>query len=143
MTHSCLGKCPRERVCDVRQRRPVHAASLAYIGKESNKLEEVDAGMVQMWDEVRDEYADPRHDPWGTVVVPVLREMPVSLLVQETSLKERAIQYARKGVTQPTPENRWSFIHAAAAYARERPPQPAPRDDLAALAAYLFRDEGK
>lgn len=120
----------------VLQRRPVHAASLAYIGKESNKLEEVDAGMVQMWDEVRNEYADPRHDPWRTVVVPVLREMPVSLLVQETSLKERAIQYARKGVTQPTPENRRSLIRAAAAYARERPPQPAPRDDLAALAAY-------
>lgn len=120
----------------VLRRRPVHAASLAYIGKESNKLEEVDAGMVRAWDEVRNEYHDPRHDPWRTVVVPVLREMPVSLLVQETSLKERAIQYARKGVTLPTPENRRSLICAAAVYACERLPQPAPRDDLAALAAY-------
>jgi hypothetical protein len=34
-----------------------------YIGKESNWLEDVGAGVVHDLDEVFTEYADPRHDP--------------------------------------------------------------------------------
>ncbi len=37
---------------------------IVYIGKESNRLEDVQAGIVHGVDEVLTEYPDPRHDPW-------------------------------------------------------------------------------
>jgi len=116
--------------------RPVRALSLAYIGKESNKLEEVEAGMHHAWEDVRSEYHDPRHDPWHTVVVSVLKETPVTLLMEETGLDRRTVQRLRNGYTLPTTEHRALLTHAAATYARDRLPKPAPREDLAVLTAY-------
>jgi hypothetical protein len=45
------------------RRREIVARRVRYIGKESNRLEDVDAGFVHDPDDVSTEYVDPRHDP--------------------------------------------------------------------------------
>ncbi len=122
-------------------RRPVRALSLAYIGKESNKLEEVEAGMHDAWDEVQNEYHDPRHDPWLSLVIPVLKEMPKRVLMETTGISKSEIERLRNGHTSPIPQTRAILTRAAATFARNRLAKPAPRDDLAILAAY--RDAGE
>jgi len=122
-------------------RRPVRALSLTYIGKESNKLEEVEAGMHQAWGDVRNEYPDPRHDPWHSLVVSVLKEMPKRVLMETTGISKSEIERLRNGHTSPIPQTRAILTRAAATFARNRLAKPAPRDDLAILAAY--RDAGE
>lgn len=119
------------------KRRPVRATMLTYVGKDSNKVEEVDAGLVHEWDEVRNEYRDSRHDPWQTLVMPVLKEMDASTLAKATGISVRHVRNIQKGDVVPHADNRKALIRAAASYARERLPQPAPHDDFAALAAFL------
>lgn len=119
------------------QRRAVHMDRLMYVGKESNRLDDVDAGLVHEWDEVRNEYHDPRNDPWRTLVVPVLGAMPRDILVKATGMKERALRDLCKGRSIPRYyDTRATVIRAAATYARENLPELTLRDDLSALSAY-------
>jgi len=124
-------------------RRPVRALSLAYIGKESNKLEEVEAGMHHAWDEVRNEYHDPRHDPWPSLVVPVIKEMPKRVLMEMTGISKSEIERLRNGHTSPITQTRAILTRAAATFARNRLSKPAPRDNLAVLAAYRDARESR
>src|SRR5258706_3449016 len=55
------------------QRRHVQVGLVKYIGKESNSLEDVEAGVVHSAQAVYTEYSDPRRDEWQTIVLPLLR----------------------------------------------------------------------
>lgn len=44
-----------------------------YIGKESNRPEEVEQGAIHEWDEVRSGYHDLAADQWRTIYIPVIR----------------------------------------------------------------------
>jgi len=48
------------------QRRHVRIDQIKYIGKESNNLEEVDAGTIHSEDSIYTEYVDTRRDEWQT-----------------------------------------------------------------------------
>ena len=65
------------------QRRAVQIDRISYIRRESNKLEEVDAGLVQSADEVYPEYCDPSRDERITKIVTILRKIPLSALVKK------------------------------------------------------------
>lgn len=54
------------------QRRHVCIASITYIGKESNRLEEVEAGLIHLAESVYTVYADPSRDEWSTTIKPAL-----------------------------------------------------------------------
>jgi hypothetical protein len=56
------------------QRRPVEVLWVRAIGKESNRLEEVDAGIEHEWDEVRNVYPNPQQD-WQEVLA-LLKKLP-------------------------------------------------------------------
>ena len=58
------------------QRRPVEALQVVYVGKETNRLEEVQHGLIEDEDEVMNEYPDPSNDPFLRFVVPVLKDIP-------------------------------------------------------------------
>jgi len=49
------------------QRRHVYIDFVRYIGKESNHLEDVDAGLIHSEDSVYTEYCDKRRDEWTAV----------------------------------------------------------------------------
>lgn len=60
------GSSCRQDTIGLLARRPVrvHHDLIHFIGKESNKLEDVNAGLVHDIDDVLTEYIDVRHDAW-------------------------------------------------------------------------------
>ena len=64
------------------QRRYVRIDSITPIGKESNNLEGVEAGVIHSEQEVYTEYPDPRRDEWEMKVVPALWDVRLSRLVK-------------------------------------------------------------
>jgi hypothetical protein len=87
------------------QRRLVRIEKLHFIGKESNKLEEVEEGSVPDAGDVYTEYPDPRHDEWATEILPGLKAIPMTELMERTGLSRRALQMIRAG-RRPNSENR-------------------------------------
>jgi hypothetical protein len=61
------------------QRRHVRIDEIRYIGKESNSLEEVEAGLEHSAKNAYTEYPDPRRDEWTTKILPVLKKFPPSV----------------------------------------------------------------
>jgi hypothetical protein len=133
------GPC-RSATVGLLRRRPVTAQWVMHVGKESNRLEEVEAGLVHDPEEVYTEYVDARHDPAWATVTRVLKDMPRSRLMQETGLSRRALTALRNGHALPHAKTREALARAAAAFAREQRAQvanPVPYDDFAVCAYYL------
>jgi hypothetical protein len=78
-------------------RRHVAIDSITYIGKESNRLEEVEEQSLLDPSDVYNEYLDPRRDEWATKILPKLRAMPLRELVQKTGLPRSTLQAIRAG----------------------------------------------
>ena len=55
-------------------RRTVHATGITYVGKESNRVEDVEQGLVHSWCEVLGRYHDDDSE-WRNVLMPKLRDM--------------------------------------------------------------------
>ena len=113
---------------------------LTYLGKESNRLEEVEAGLGHDPDDVYTEYADPGRDAWRALVLPVLKRMPARELATAAGLSERSVKAIRNGYTTPRPGRRAQLVRAAGDFARAQRGEQGVRshaDDLAACAAYL------
>jgi hypothetical protein len=86
---------------------------LAYLGRESNRLEEVEAGLIHDPDEVYTEYVDPQHDPEWEALVTKLKAIPRSWLMQETGLARSTITALRNGHARPTRKTREKLMRAA------------------------------
>jgi DNA polymerase type B, organellar and viral len=134
---------PDGKACDrttrgLLTRRHVYVASIYYVGKESNFLEEVEYGLLHDPDEVQQKYLDPREDAWARYVVPVLKLMPRAELARLANVTERFVQFLRNGgKRKPSRALRAKLTHAAADYARRQFGPNAPADKLAACAGYL------
>ena len=79
------------------QRRRVHISFIKCIGKESNNLEDVEAEMAHDPKDIYTEYPDSGRDEWQMVILPKLKELPLSVLMKETGLSRRALQVIRAG----------------------------------------------
>src|SRR5262249_29204886 len=92
------GVCQRQTV-GLLQRRHVKIDQIKCIGRESNSLEDVDAGMEQSDKGVYTEYVDPKRDEWTTKIQPALTQVPLKLLVKECAefLSRRALIDLRAG----------------------------------------------
>ena len=95
--------CDRQSV-GLLGRRRVRIEKLHFIGKESNKLEEVEELSVTDAADVYTEYPDPRRDEWETAILPELRRMELSELEAQTGLDRRTLQRIRAG-RRPHPKN--------------------------------------
>jgi hypothetical protein len=61
-------------------------------------VEDVPSGVVHDLGEVLTDYRDPRSDLWTTVVMPILKRIPLSrLIIKATGLFKRQIQRLRNG----------------------------------------------
>jgi hypothetical protein len=76
-----------------------------YIGKESNNLEEVEAGLEHSQQNVYTEYPDPSRDEWETKIRPALAKITLASLKAQTQLSRRMLIKARTGRTRPHPKN--------------------------------------
>ncbi|MDP9370918.1 MAG: helix-turn-helix domain-containing protein [Chloroflexota bacterium] len=111
--------CDRKTV-GLLHRRPVTALSITHVGKESNRLEDVQAGLVHDPEKVYTEYTDPRRNPWQTLVLPVLQRMTRVELAARTGLSRSALTAIRSGRAIPRAKTRDKLTRAAAEYAREQ-----------------------
>ena len=95
------GRSASKSTIGLLQRRHVRIDQIKYIGKESNSLEEVEAGLAHDERTVYTEYPDPRRDEWQTKIVPVLQKIPLRELIAKSGLSRRSLIYTRKGRTRP------------------------------------------
>jgi len=97
--------CGRQTVGLLR-RRHVRIEGIRYIGKESNRLEAVEAGLVQSAESVYTEYPDRRRDEWTTKILPALRMIPLRELQAKSGMSRRALMDLRAGRSRPLAETR-------------------------------------
>jgi hypothetical protein len=86
-------------------RRHVRISEIVGIGKESNKLEDVDAGLVHSADDVYITYPDPARNDWERVIKPELQRIALPILMRETGFSREMLIKARRGHTIPQPRN--------------------------------------
>ena len=91
-------------------RRHVAIDGFEYIGKESNKLEQVGEGGVPAESDVYTIYADPRRDEWQAKWLPMLRATPVPKLLEQGV--SRAAIYAARGGREPYGNTKIKLIAA-------------------------------
>lgn len=128
----------------VLSRRAVQLDGLHYIGKESNRLEDVQSGTVHELEDVLTEYRDPNRDPFELYVRPILAEIPKDVLAMAASIHPRKVAAIRNGQAQPRPSHRASLIKSAGSHAKEclRKAGVTPRiDDIAACRLYISSQE--
>jgi hypothetical protein len=87
------------------QRRHVKVDRIRFIGKESNLIEEVDAGLIHSDQYAYTEYVDPSRDEWEQKVRPVLKMNSLSKLCAETGFSRRSLINWRTGRSRPHPGN--------------------------------------
>ncbi len=87
------------------QRRHIYIDQIKFIGKESNHLQEVDAGLIHSSQQIYTEYTDSRRDEWQTKILPALKTLPLSRLIKESGLSRRALLDIRRGRSRPHPKN--------------------------------------
>jgi hypothetical protein len=125
------------------RRRSVTGIYIDYVGKESNRLEEVQAGTVHDPGEVLTIISHPRRGAWPKLILPVLRDSPVTDLARTSGRSQAVIKRIRAG-QEPNPGLVAPLTRAAGEFARQRLAawnKAAPLDDLAACFAYLeFRE---
>jgi hypothetical protein len=124
----------------VLSRRPVQLDSLHYIGKESNRLEDVQAGTVHELGDVLTEYRDPERDPFDLYVRPVMADMRRSVLANAAGIHPRKVAAIRNGHAQPRPMHRAAVVASAGAHAKARLREAGirpPNDDVAACRVYV------
>jgi hypothetical protein len=97
-------------------RRHVMIGALHFIGKESNKLEEVEEGGVPDASDVYTEYPDPRREreEWANVLstLAAMSKRQRKELAVQAGLSATTIEYARRG-RPPHPKNRAKLLRWA------------------------------
>jgi hypothetical protein len=107
------GKPSGKQTIGLLQRRHVRIDEIKYIGKESNSLEEVEAGLIHSAQNVYTEYPDRRRDEWETKVRPALQKPGLlSVLMKMTDLSRRTLIDARTGRRRPHPPNQKLIVAA-------------------------------
>jgi len=104
--------CSRQTV-GLLQRRHLRIGYVVHVGKEANKLEQVEAGIVSDQEEVYTIY----DDPWEDVRF-ALERMPVKELARQTGLSPRGLYKLRYGLDRPRDEHRATLQAVAAEWAR-------------------------
>jgi hypothetical protein len=104
------GKPCDKQTIGLLQRRHICVEIVRFIGKESNQLEAVDAGLVHSDGEVYTVYVDKIRDEWTLKILPALRQMPLALLIRESGMSKRALLDIRAGRSRPHLSNRTHLL---------------------------------
>jgi len=99
------GKPSGKQTIGLLRRRHIRIESVIYIGKESNRLEEIEAGVIHSADSVYTEYPDPRREEWQTRILPVLKKIPIAALMRFSGRSRSMLQRTIAGRNQPRMRN--------------------------------------
>jgi dsRNA-specific ribonuclease len=69
---------------------------LAHVGKEANKLEEVDAGLEQFPEVIYTKYHRLDRNEWTSVILPLLRNENLAAIARKCGISERQLRPHRK-----------------------------------------------
>jgi len=94
-------------------RRRIVLDRLVLIGKETNRIEDTENGLVHDLSEVLNIYYDPALDPW-TEVLPRLKAVSAKLLAAHAGISTRAVRAIRNGHSMPAPATRERLLQALA-----------------------------
>jgi hypothetical protein len=108
-----------------------------FIGKESNKLEEVEEGSVPDAGDVYTDYPDPQRDEWTTKVLPALRTIPVLAACAGTGISRAQMQRYRNKNARPHAEHLEALKRLL-----ERWFRAAGQDQRTSLVGYDAPDDG-
>jgi hypothetical protein len=128
------------RPCTRRTRRSlssrhIDAFHVEQIGKETNRLEEVEVGLIHDAATVYTSYEARHRDPWMTIIVPALAAMPLAVLAGAGILGESALRETRRRA-KPHTRHRARLVALATTHARktlEEAHTGAPLHPLAAI----------
>lgn len=103
--------CQRQTVGLLR-RRHIRIDQIKCIGKESNNLEEMDAGLEHSERNVYTEYSDPRRSEWITKIRPALKKPRLKVLVKacERRVSRRELIELRAGRSRPHRKTQASLV---------------------------------
>jgi hypothetical protein len=99
------GKPSGKRTIGLLQRRHIKVDQIIYIGKESNRLEEIEAGLIHSPESVYTEYPDPRREEWQTRILPVLKKIPVAVLMRVSGRSRSMLVRTLAGRSRPRRRN--------------------------------------
>jgi hypothetical protein len=91
------------------QRRHVRMRGITPIGKESNRLEEVQAGLIHSADGVYTEYIDPRREEWQRAA----KVLSLKQWEKESGRARRIVIDARRGRRRPHAKHRALLVRIA------------------------------
>ena len=102
------GKSCERQTVGLLGRRHIKIDQIKCIGKESNSLENVDAGLVHSEKNAYNEYVDPKRDEWITKIQPALKRPKLGVLVKACGnrLSRRELIELRAGRSRPHRKNR-------------------------------------
>ena len=78
---------------------------VVYTGKESNRLEEIEAGVIHSPESVYTEYPDPSRDEWQTKILPILKKIPVAALMRLSARSRSMLARTLAGRSRPRRRN--------------------------------------
>jgi hypothetical protein len=87
------------------RRRHVRVERIIYIGRESNRLEEMEAGVIHSPESVYTEYPDPNRDEWQTMILPILKNIPIAALMRVSGRSRSMLVKALAGRSRPRRRN--------------------------------------
>jgi hypothetical protein len=99
------GKPSGKQTVGLLHRRHVRVERIVYIGRESNRLEEIEAGVIHSPESVYTEYPDPRRDEWETKILPVLKKIPMAALMRVSGKSRSMLARALAGRSRPRKKN--------------------------------------
>jgi hypothetical protein len=99
------GKPSGRQTIGLLQRRHIRVGQIIYIGKESNKLEEIESGLVHSPQSVYTQYPDPRRDEWETKILPALQKLPIRVLARFTNKSPSMLRRTLAGRSRPRRRN--------------------------------------
>jgi hypothetical protein len=101
--HGHDGKPCRQQTVGRLGARHIDAFHVEQIGKEADRLEEVEAGLTHEPGEVYTLYEDAQRDTWRSLVAPVLEAMPMEELLAAGVLKGSALREYEPAGPAPMP----------------------------------------
>lgn len=99
------GKPSGKRTLGLLCRRHVRVERIICIGRESNQLEEIEAGVIHSPESVYTEYPDPRREEWRTKILPVLNRIPVAALMKVSGRSRSMLSRTLAGRSRPRRRN--------------------------------------
>ncbi len=94
------------------QRREISVGEILFVGKETNRLEDVQNGLVHDWSEVSAIYRNPELDPWKTEILPKLKAIGCKSLAGEVGISTRAMRSILNGHSNPSGKTKAALLTA-------------------------------